>query len=86
MAFDLTSFLQRELAKSSDTPSRRSNKNKSGRALNKAHNSRKALLKVGGYSNNIQAIYAPPGEALCITVPHSVGWLPDGKPRREPRN
>lgn len=82
--FDVHSFLQRELAKPT-SPSRRSNKNKSGRAGRRAWNGQRNLSSVGGYSNAVQAIYAPADKELCVVVPMETGWLPDGRPNREPR-
>lgn len=85
MAFDLQSFLTRQLA-TSETPSRRTNKNQSGRSGRKRYSSQQTLRAVGGYANQVQAIFAPPAQELCVVVPTAhVGWLPDGRPRREPR-
>jgi hypothetical protein len=82
MAFDLNSFMQTQLRQTGSAPSRRSNKNHSGRTGRKAHNGRKALQKVGGSSNLIKAIYAPADKNLCVVVPMETGWLPNGQPNR----
>jgi hypothetical protein len=84
MAFDLGTTLQRELA-SLSTPSRRSNKNHSGRSLRKSANGAEWLARVGGRSSDTAAIYAPADAHLCVVVPATVGWNADGTPRREPR-
>lgn len=52
-----------------DTPSKRSNKNKSGRAGRKQHNGRETLRRVGGYRDLMQAIYAPE-ELMNPRLPH----------------
>jgi len=84
MAFDLDAFLQRELA-TPTTKSRRRTKQESGRASRKQARTRQTLRAVGGYSNLQSAIYAPADTPLCVVVPHNTGWLPDGRPRRDPR-
>ena len=63
-------------------PSRRQNKNKSGRQYNKSANGRRDILSVGGYSNPYLAIFAPQGKELCHVVPMETG-MRDGKPFRD---
>jgi hypothetical protein len=79
MAFDATTFMERFLAKPSE-PSRRSNKQRSGRTGNKQHHSRQALAAVGGKVSPISAIYnGRDGKAetdeptdLCVIVTREV--------------
>jgi hypothetical protein len=80
MAFNLAQFMQTQT-----TPSRKSNKVKSGRSGRKSYNGQKALAAVGGRRNTTDAIYAPPETHLCKVVSSDVGWNEDGTPRREPR-
>jgi hypothetical protein len=48
-------------------PSKRSNKNHSGRRNIKQARGREWEASVGGYKNLMRAIYAPPDKALCVT-------------------
>ena len=81
MAYDLRTAMQRELT-SLSTPSKRQVRNASGRAGRKSHNGQKALQKVGGYRNVMDAIYAPADKELCVVVPDSTGRKADGTPNR----
>jgi hypothetical protein len=84
MAFDLGSFMQRELAKTA-VPSRKAVKVRSGKAGRRAANGQKWLASVGGLRSDTAAIYAPADYEMCKVVSHDVGWNADGTPRREPR-
>jgi hypothetical protein len=83
--FDLGAFMQKELARTGNAPSRRTNKQRSGRTLRKQANSQATLARVGGFRNPVRAIYAPANTNMCHVVDSNVGWLPNGQPRREPR-
>ena len=82
MAFDLQSFMQRELKKTGAAPSRRSNKVQSGRAGRKTYQGQKAVSKVGGFRNEVDAIYAPADYELCVVVDSRRGWKSNGEPNR----
>lgn len=81
MAFDAMTFINNYM-QSSGAPSKRSVKNKSGRAGRKAYNGRQTLARVGGVSSTMAAIYAPADRNLCVVVPHDVGWKANGDPNR----
>lgn len=49
-------------------PSKRSNKNTSGRQGRKTWNARRTETAVGGYNNDAKAIYASPNKELCVVV------------------
>jgi hypothetical protein len=83
--FDVNTFMQRELAALA-VPSKRSVKNKSGRASRKQLRSAAVLQAVGGFSSTTSAVFAAPDHKMCRVVETAkVGWKPDGTPRREPR-
>ncbi len=82
MAFDAMTFMQRYLANPSDAPSKRSVKNRSGRAGRKQANGARWVARVGGFADDVRATYAPADTEMCRVVPNNVGWLPDGRPRR----
>lgn len=84
MGFDIKAQFEKAM-KNAEVPSRRANKNKSGRASRKAHNGNRSLQGVGGFRNTVQAIYAPGDHKMCVVVDSSRGWNPDGTPIREPR-
>ena len=63
-------------------PSKRQNRNKSGRAGRRAYNSRQALQAVGGFSQDFKASLAKDGAALCIVVDHRRGYRADGSLNR----
>lgn len=69
---------------SGGAPSRRANKNRSGRAGRKAYNGRKWVQAVGGTSDMARAMYAPADKELCKVVPGDTGYR-NGKPFRSPR-
>ena len=84
--FDLFTFAERELAKPGYAPSKRAVKNQSGRASRKQLRTAAVLQAVGGTKSTTAAIHAPSDQKLCRVVDTAeVGWLPDGRPRREPR-
>lgn len=71
---------------SDGTPSKRANKNRSGRSGRKAYQGRKMIAAVGGYRENESAIFAEANTEMCHVVPTATtGWMPDGiTPRRMP--
>lgn len=76
MAFDVASQLQRALAQTSE-PSKRSVKNKSGRAGRKQYNGRAALRAVGGTAHPLGAIYdgndrQDSAPEKCVVVERSI--------------
>ena len=74
MAFDVKDFSAGWSTQGpTGVPSRRSNKNRSGRAGRKQHNGQRALQRAGGHKSDVSAIYAPPighedYKPLCRTV------------------
>lgn len=85
MAFDLGSFLQRELAKQNHAPSKRVVKARSGRSARRTHSGQMWLNSVGGYASDVKAIYQPEGTEMCVVVDPRKGYKEDGTLRREPR-
>ena len=75
--FDVRTFVR---ATMSETPTRRHNKDRSGRANRKSANGRKAILDVGEYSANLKDA---DGRRLivCKVVPAETG-MRNGKPWR----
>ena len=80
--FDAMTFLQKELTKTGGAPSRRYNKNTSGRASRKQANGLRSQQAVGGMKNLTKAMLAPADAKLCRIVPNSTGWKVDGSPQR----
>lgn len=82
VAFDAKTLIARAIANQNPAPSRRQVKDRSGRSSRRAANSRRTLAAVGGFADDVKAMYAPADTEMCRVVPDSVGWLPDGRPRR----
>jgi hypothetical protein len=64
-------------------PSKRSNKNRSGRRGLKAYRGSKWVSAVGGMKDTVRAIYAPADYEMCRVVPFDTG-MRDGEPFRSP--
>lgn len=77
MAFDLGTFMQRELKKTA-APTRNNNRAASGRASRRTMRGQAVLQAVGGFTNDANAIYAPPDHHMCVVVDHSKGRKADG--------
>ena len=67
---------------SNGTPSRRSNKARSGRAGRKTYQGQKAVSKVGGFTRDEDAMYAPADHEMCVVVDSRRGWKTNGDPNR----
>ena len=68
---------------SNGTPSKRSNKNRSGRAGVKAYRGRNWVRNVGGFNSFEEAVLAPCDYEMCKVAPtETTGWYPNGDPRR----
>lgn len=76
----------RRLMKESEVPSRRSNRNRSGRQVRKQWQSQQAQQRAGGLGVMTAMLEGPEGvfRDLCNTVPSSTGFDPDGQPYRSP--
>lgn len=57
------------------TPSKRHNKNRSGRTNVKRYHSRMELQRVGGYKNLLTAIAQPADAPLCHATPVQVEYF-----------
>jgi len=66
-------------------PSKRSNRNKSGRAGRRMYNGRRTLNAVGGFARDADAIYADADTEMCVVVDPRKGYMPDGTLNRDPR-
>lgn len=64
-------------------PSKRGNKNRSGRRGLKAYRGHKWVAAVGGMKDPIRAIYAPADHEMCRVVPMTTG-MRNGVPWRSP--
>lgn len=69
---------------STTDPSKRRNKQHSGRAGRRMYNGLQTIQAVGGYANDIDAIYAPSDKELCVVVDPRVGYNDAGEPNRDP--
>ena len=81
MAFDLQSSLQRAQA-SLEAPSKRQNRNRSGRASRRTYNGQRTLQAVGGRTTWWAAALADEGAPLCKVVQEMVGRTEGGQLKR----
>jgi hypothetical protein len=80
--FDMLAFVERELQKTGVAPSKRYNRNTSGRASRRQLRGQARLQAVGGMSNLTKAMLAPADTKLCRIVDPRTGWKVDGSPQR----
>ena len=72
------------LARGTSTPSKRANKNRSGRQMRKTANGQKTLQRAGGSMNLTDLMLDTTAyRELCHTVPAKTGYV-DGRPFRSP--
>lgn len=64
--------------------SKRQNRNRSGRAGRRMYNGLRTVQAVGGYAEEMRAIYAPSEKEMCVVVDPRTGWNSDGTPNRDP--
>jgi hypothetical protein len=74
----------REDSEDTSVPSKRQNRNRSGRAGRRMYNGLQTVQSVGGYASPLNAIYAPSDKELCVVVDPRTGYKPDGTPNRDP--
>lgn len=67
-----------------EVPSKRANKNRSGRAGRKAYQGRKWASAVGGTTDLWKAVTAPADAELCKVVDPRRGFTNEGTPFRSP--